>query len=551
MTKTMEPKEFETPRAPKGVQNAVERFQRWWIKPRSETAAVTIDPSGHAEIALLFDRPESTAPVAVLKRLGQKGDQERFKREVAITRDLYSGELFLLASEDHEQEHWMVLRYLAGGSLRQRLQSKQFFCTCNELLQKIAVRVDRHLHVSILHRDLKPENIMFASLEDDDVIYVIDYGVAVHAGAVGYATAAPDHCRLGTSKYMAPERRNDNAFASAQTEIYEFAIVAAELAIALGNDGLAAALSKLTPDSKHGFLTACQLLESAIASLDKDPDAALKQSFRAGMKALFDLCGALNGWHHRDQSDHAAMMLARGNELLLQSVNLGITLANFVRGELCDPLVNDLQKFQFELDKKGKARAQEALLRCMECAISLCIEPQQRTRLADFNKRLKDVQSPVKSLGAQVELPVRTRESAEIAVSGVKRSGKAGNASKDIPDVAEAGVGNDARNKFLNAVIALLSLSDPLRSSKINSDNDYRRWRGILMDLRSGNKAKTMFVSADDTTPQVEQKLLWLDEFGVVVVKLTGAQEGFWLLDEDQLVALVQGFLDDLEKGLS
>ena len=117
MNKTLETAEFETPLAPPSAKTAAERFQRWWIKPRLQTAAGTIDPSGQAEIVWLFDGVESNYPAAILKRLGQKGDPVRFKREVSITRALHTGDLILLASDDHEAEHWMVLRYLAGGSL--------------------------------------------------------------------------------------------------------------------------------------------------------------------------------------------------------------------------------------------------------------------------------------------------------------------------------------------------------------------------------------------------------------------------------------------------
>ena len=58
--------------------------------------------------------------------------------------------------------------------------------------------------LGIIHRDLKPENVFVEEIGDDDVVRVVDFGIALSSGA-GPRVTRPGLV-LGTPLYMAPEQ---------------------------------------------------------------------------------------------------------------------------------------------------------------------------------------------------------------------------------------------------------------------------------------------------------------------------------------------------------
>ena len=119
---------------------------------------------------------------------------------------------------------YVVLEYLAGGSLRQmldsgaRLRPEQVTAIGLQAAEGLA-----HAHSrGTAHRDIKPANLLF---DDDGRLAIADFGIA---RAMADATwTEPAGVILGTARYSSPEQANGLTTGPA-TDVYSLALVLVE-----------------------------------------------------------------------------------------------------------------------------------------------------------------------------------------------------------------------------------------------------------------------------------------------------------------------------------
>jgi eukaryotic-like serine/threonine-protein kinase len=132
----------------------------------------------------------------------------RFHREIRVAASLEHPNIVpVLDSGGRGEVLWYTMPYVAGGSLRQRLQMTA------RLPVDLAVAVARdvaralaHAHAQgVVHRDIKPENVLLG----DSGALVADFGVARMLGAIDHehddALALPG-IAIGSPAYMSPEQ---------------------------------------------------------------------------------------------------------------------------------------------------------------------------------------------------------------------------------------------------------------------------------------------------------------------------------------------------------
>ena len=139
--------------------------------------------------------------------IGNIGVFERYKREAEIGSRLnHPFVQHLLNVGEERQDHYLVIEYVQGKTLRQVLEEH----APNPLPQKEAIRITLqicdalaycHEH-GVYHRDIKPENIMIL---DDNNVKIIDFGVALLEGA-RRVTWRGLSGTVGTPDYMSPEQ---------------------------------------------------------------------------------------------------------------------------------------------------------------------------------------------------------------------------------------------------------------------------------------------------------------------------------------------------------
>jgi serine/threonine protein kinase len=122
-----------------------------------------------------------------------------------------------------EEQPFIVMEFLEGGSLEQRLKTGR--PGTDEVLRwldQAAAALDAGHAAGVVHRDVKPGNLLLDGRGD---LHVADFGVA---SAVGLDSMTMTGMVLGTSGYLSPEQARGERAAPA-SDRYALAVVAWEL----------------------------------------------------------------------------------------------------------------------------------------------------------------------------------------------------------------------------------------------------------------------------------------------------------------------------------
>ena len=125
---------------------------------------------------------------------------------------------------EHDDHPYIVMEYLPGGSLADRLvrDGAQPIGRSLEWLGQAAAALDAAHASGVVHRDVKPANLL---LDNDDRVKVADFGVA---SAVGLGSLTEVGTVVGTAGYLAPEQARGEK-ATPASDRYALAVVAFEL----------------------------------------------------------------------------------------------------------------------------------------------------------------------------------------------------------------------------------------------------------------------------------------------------------------------------------
>lgn len=154
----------------------------------------------------------------------------RFQREARIIAKLEHPHL--LPVYDFDATHappYIVMRYLAGGTLKERLRRERVpLETGVHLLGQVASALDFAHRQGVVHRDIKPSNIM---LDEEGNAFLADFGLA----RIGQPTLPSDGgltlpgTVLGTPFYMAPEQVMGAESVGESADVYALGVLLFEL----------------------------------------------------------------------------------------------------------------------------------------------------------------------------------------------------------------------------------------------------------------------------------------------------------------------------------
>ena len=131
------------------------------------------------------------------------------------------------ATEEFGGRRFLVLEYLPGGTLRERLKAWRAANQPFPLADAVRIGIETaqglaHAHrKGIVHRDIKPENVMFTA---EGSLRITDFGLAKS----GDSHLTRDGATVGTAAYMAPEQalRNET---SPRSDLFSLGVMLHEM----------------------------------------------------------------------------------------------------------------------------------------------------------------------------------------------------------------------------------------------------------------------------------------------------------------------------------
>ncbi|MCA9935516.1 MAG: serine/threonine protein kinase [Ardenticatenaceae bacterium] len=146
---------------------------------------------------------------------------ERFNREArTIARLEHTAIVPVYDFGEYEGQPFLVMRYMSGGSLSDRLQTGALpMKQVADILRRLGDALDYSHSRGVVHRDLKPGNILF---DDRDNAFLSDFGIAKLAEATANLTGT---AIIGTPAYMSPEQAQGNQTLDGRSDVYALGII--------------------------------------------------------------------------------------------------------------------------------------------------------------------------------------------------------------------------------------------------------------------------------------------------------------------------------------
>jgi serine/threonine-protein kinase len=185
---------------------------------------------GMATVHLAEERKHKRkVAIKILKQeFGASVGAERFLREIGIAARLSHPHIVpLIDSGESDGRLYYVSPYIAGGSLRDRLNREQKLPVDDALriAHEIGTALDYAHRNGFVHRDVKPENILFA----DDHALLADFGIAHVASTSPNEPLTLSGFVLGTPEYMSPEQASGESDIGVPGDVYGLACVFYEM----------------------------------------------------------------------------------------------------------------------------------------------------------------------------------------------------------------------------------------------------------------------------------------------------------------------------------
>lgn len=148
----------------------------------------------------------------------------RFEREGIALRQLNHPNIVkLLGVSEESNQHFLIMEYVSGGSLRDILDEQPRLSTQRVLYTALdlADALTRAHRLQILHRDIKPANVMIA---EDGTPRLTDFGMAL----IGKSHVTQSGAIVGTLAYLSPEALNGEDV-DERTDIWSFGVLLYEM----------------------------------------------------------------------------------------------------------------------------------------------------------------------------------------------------------------------------------------------------------------------------------------------------------------------------------
>ena len=123
---------------------------------------------------------------------------------------------------------YLVMELLEGKTLAESLRENGTFspARCLEILSPICSVLEEAHASGVVHRDIKPANIFLHGIRGEEIVKVLDFGIAKLVGSASdeHATMTMEGSLLGTPAYMAPERVANKVY-DGRADVYSVGVM--------------------------------------------------------------------------------------------------------------------------------------------------------------------------------------------------------------------------------------------------------------------------------------------------------------------------------------
>jgi eukaryotic-like serine/threonine-protein kinase len=178
-------------------------------------------------------RVDRRVAIKVMHKVRDQQDIARFEREARAAQigSPHIVQVFDLGNLA-DGDPYMVMEYLAGESLGERLQRVQRLHPA-ELLPiagQVLDALEAAHRAGIIHRDLKPDNVFLARFggSTKEIVKLLDFGISKFADAarkVAEVSLTKSGVAVGTPQYMSPEQVQGAKSLDYRTDLYSLGVI--------------------------------------------------------------------------------------------------------------------------------------------------------------------------------------------------------------------------------------------------------------------------------------------------------------------------------------
>ncbi|MDI1447056.1 serine/threonine-protein kinase [Polyangium sp. 6x1] len=154
--------------------------------------------------------------------------RQRFEREAKAAALIKSPHVVQVLDYGVEDETpYIVMELLEGEDLGARLErgGRLDLAEAYRVLEPLGKALRRAHDLGIVHRDLKPGNIFLARSGDDEIVKVLDFGIAKDVTITGPATSTSSGMMLGSPSYMSPEQIQEAKQVDHRSDLWSIGVI--------------------------------------------------------------------------------------------------------------------------------------------------------------------------------------------------------------------------------------------------------------------------------------------------------------------------------------
>ncbi|HRI63076.1 MAG TPA: serine/threonine-protein kinase [Polyangium sp.] len=158
--------------------------------------------------------------------------RQRFEREAkaaALIKSPHVVQVLDYGIEDGAP--YIAMELLDGEDLDHRLRrgGPLDVLKCFRILEQFGKALRRAHELGIVHRDLKPSNIFLAKHGDEEMVKILDFGIAKDITATKSASATSTGALMGSPSYMSPEQIRETKLVDHRSDLWSIGVILYEM----------------------------------------------------------------------------------------------------------------------------------------------------------------------------------------------------------------------------------------------------------------------------------------------------------------------------------